>query len=57
MTTLADVVTAIDGIEVRSAVDLLALVRCRPGGETVTLTLSRQGDELDAEVQLDASPS
>ncbi|WP_430592588.1 trypsin-like peptidase domain-containing protein [Humidisolicoccus flavus] len=47
-----DVVTAIDGRTVTSGVDLSAFVRASAGGETVTLTVLRDGSSNDVEVTL-----
>ncbi|MGY3126599.1 putative serine protease PepD [Agrococcus sp. UYP33] len=47
-----DVVTAIDGQPVTGATDATAQVRAHAGGETVTVTYLRDGDEAEAEVTL-----
>ncbi|MGD9762733.1 MAG: S1C family serine protease [Candidatus Binatia bacterium] len=49
---LGDVITAIDGRQVRSSADLLLLLEQREAGETVRVTVSRRGQERDVDVVL-----
>lgn len=52
---VGDVVTAIDGVPVVTAGDLIALVRSHPGGERVEIEYVRDGAEKRAEVTLDSA--
>ena len=52
--TAADVVTEVDGRKVSSMIDLAAAVRTKQPGDTVTLTVVRDGDERTVEVTLGA---
>ena len=54
--TTGDVVVAFDGEQISTAIDLVAAVTPREPGETVTLTVVRDGEEREAEVQLGESP-
>jgi S1-C subfamily serine protease len=47
-----DIITALGGDEVRSYGDLLGALRDHQPGDTVTLTIFRQGDEMQLEVVL-----
>lgn len=51
-----DVVTAFGGAEIRTAGDLVAAVRARTVGETVTVDGTRNGQPLHLEVTLTESP-
>ena len=51
----ADVVVAVDGVQVSSMLDLGAKIRTHQPGETVTLTVLRDGQELDLQVTLVAA--
>nr|MBA3282028.1 PDZ domain-containing protein [Acidimicrobiia bacterium] len=53
--TEADVVTAVDGQKVSSMIDLAAAVRTKAPGETVALTVLRDGKERTVEVTLVAA--
>ncbi|HEX5367091.1 MAG TPA: trypsin-like peptidase domain-containing protein, partial [Acidimicrobiales bacterium] len=52
-----DVITAFDGDPVRDSADLTAAVRSRSPGETVQLTVSRDGDSRKVEVTLGELPN
>lgn len=47
-----DVITALDGLTIYSAEDLIVQVRSHAIGETVTLTLVRDGEKMDVQVVL-----
>ena len=49
-----DVVIAVDGTAVTNATDLTAQVRAAAGGDTVTVTILRDGQEQDVDVTLDS---
>lgn len=49
---IGDVITAIDGTEVYSADDVIIQVRSHAIGDTVTLTVNRDGQTVDLEVVL-----
>lgn len=51
-----DVVTAVDGQDVSSMIDLAAAVRTKAPGERVALTVLRDGDERTVEVTLGTAP-
>ncbi|MCU1452692.1 MAG: degQ [Acidimicrobiales bacterium] len=51
-----DVVTAVDGTQVQGMIDLVATVRTHGPGETVTVTFTRGGKALTAQVKLVAPP-
>lgn len=48
-----DVITAVDGTEVKTATELNAVKNKHTAGETVVLTVVREGSERDIEVTLD----
>ena len=47
-----DIITAFDGEAVESASDLMIDVRTKSPGDTVTITLTRDGESMDVEVTL-----
>lgn len=53
---VGDVVTALDGDQIRSMDDLILQVRRRQVGQTVTLTVVRGDSTLDVEVQVGDKP-
>lgn len=53
----ADVVVAIDGQPVSSQVDLAARIRTRQPGDTVTLTVERDGEQRSVQVTLGTAPA
>ena len=55
--TGGDVVTAVDGDEVASAEDLQRAIDAHQPGDTLTLTLSRNGETRRVEVTLESRPS
>lgn len=55
--TTADVVIAVDGKPVKSMIDLAAKVRTRQPGQTVELTVSRDGDQRVVDVTLETAPA
>jgi S1-C subfamily serine protease len=48
----ADLITAVDGEKIKSASDFLSLVEARRPGDTVLLTILRQGREIKVPLQL-----
>ncbi len=50
-----DVVVAIDGKSVADSAELIVAIRSRQPGDTVTLTVRRNGSEQDVDVTLDAN--
>jgi S1-C subfamily serine protease len=55
--TGGDVVTAVDGEEVASAEDLQRAIDSHQPGDTITLTVERDGETRSVEVTLDTRPS
>ena len=55
--TGGDVVTEVDGDEVTSAEDLQRAIDSHKPGDTITLTVSRDGESRTVEVTLDTRPS
>jgi len=53
----SDVVTEVDGRPVGSAEDVQLAIDAKQPGETITLTLSRQGETRTATVKLESRPS
>jgi S1-C subfamily serine protease len=51
----ADLIVAVDGEPVRTADDFLSHIEARRAGDTVTLTILRQGREMQVRVQLVSS--
>ena len=51
-----DVIVAVDGTPLRRVEDLLAVLRARAPGDRVTLTIARDGDEREVEVELSDRP-
>ncbi|HUG90561.1 MAG TPA: trypsin-like peptidase domain-containing protein [Planctomycetaceae bacterium] len=51
-----DLIVAIDGRPVRQTNELRSIIRGRRVGESVTLTLVREGERRDVEVRLQAAP-
>jgi serine protease DegQ len=51
-----DVIVAVDGAPMRRVEDLLALLRTRSPGEVVTLTIDRNGERIEIEVELADRP-
>jgi S1-C subfamily serine protease len=51
-----DVIVAVDGTPLRRVEDLLAVLRGRAPGDRVTLTIARDGDEREVEVELSDRP-
>ena len=51
-----DVIRAVDGEPLASAKELVESVKSRDPGDVVTLTLLREGEELDIAVELDQAP-
>lgn len=52
-----DVVTAVDGDEVASSLDLIRAVRQHEPGDSITVTYTRNGTSADAEVTLSERPA
>lgn len=52
----ADIITAIDGEEVRTADALIAYIQVKDIGDTITLTVYRKGETLEIPVTLGAWP-
>ena len=52
----ADIITAVNGIEVRAAVELLSLLEPTEPGEIVTLTVIRAGTKVEVRVELSERP-
>ncbi len=50
---VGDIITAIDGVQVKSSSDLTSQKRNYNAGDTVTLTIYRAGEYLDVDVVLD----
>lgn len=51
-----DIITAINGEAVSTAADVAAIVRGTTPGETITLTITRDGESQDVEVELGSAP-
>ncbi len=51
-----DVVTSIDGDAISSAADLVAAIRSREPGTSISVGVSRQGDEAQLEITLGEAP-
>ncbi len=51
-----DVVTAVDGDDVESSLDLIRAIRQREPGDRITITYTRDGNSADAEVTLSERP-
>jgi S1-C subfamily serine protease len=51
-----DVVVAVDGLRVSSMIDLAAKIRTAQPGDTVILTVERDGQEIEIPVELATSP-
>ena len=47
-----DIITAVDGTPVTDPSEVIVFVRSRQGGDTLTLTIERDGDEEEVEVPL-----
>ncbi len=54
--TGGDIVTAIDGDEVTTSAQLQSAIDAKQPGDTVTLTVVRNGDERQVQVTLDERP-
>ena len=52
----ADIITAVNGLEVRSAVELLSLLEPTEPGDIVVLTLVRGGQRLEVQLELSERP-
>ena len=52
----ADIITAIDGVSMKSAGDLIAYIQTKDVGDTVTVTVYRNGETLEIPVTLGAWP-
>ncbi len=52
----ADIITAIDGVPMKSAGDLIAYLQTKDVGDTVTVTVYRNGETLEIPVTLGAWP-
>ncbi len=52
----ADIITAIDGVEMKRAGDLTSFIQAKHVGDTITLTVYRNGETLKIEVTLGAWP-
>ena len=50
--TSADIITAIDGVSMKSAGDLIAYIQTKDVGDTVTVTVYRNGETLEIPVTL-----
>ncbi len=51
-----DVITGVDGAPIRTMTELVALMRTYRAGETISVTIDRDGDELQIEMVLDRRP-
>lgn len=49
-----DLVTFVDGVRVTDGVSLIVAIRSRQPGQSVTLTVEREGQQLELEVELDS---
>ena len=52
----ADIITAIDGVSMKTADDLIAYVQTKDVGETITITVYRNGETLEFTATLGAWP-
>ena len=52
----ADIITAIDGVSMKSAGDLIAYIQTKDVGDTITITVYRNGKTLEIPVTLGAWP-
>ena len=52
----ADIITAIDGVSMKSAGDLIAYIQTKDVGDTITVTVYRNGETLEIPVTLAAWP-
>ena len=52
----ADIITAIDGVPVKTAGDLIAYIQTKDVGDTITITVYRNGKTLEIPVTLGAWP-
>ncbi len=52
----ADIITAIDGVSMKSAGDLIAYLQTKDVGDTITVTVYRNGETLEIPVTLGAWP-
>jgi serine protease Do len=52
-----DVITAADGTSISSAVDLLAVLAHKKPGDSISLTLNRNGSTLTVHVRLGELPA
>jgi len=51
---IGDLIVAVDGMPVRSSGELWLALERRTAGETVTVTLNREGSEVDVDIRLGA---
>jgi serine protease Do len=54
--TGGDIIVGFDGREITSSAELQGAVESKRPGDTVTLTILRDGDRSDVEVTLDERP-
>ena len=52
-----DIITALDGAKVTSVAELKSLLKLHSAGETVTVTVYREGSSVDITVTLDEAPA
>ena len=52
----ADIVTAIDGVEINRYGDLTAFIQAKDVGDTITITVYRNGETLELQATLGAWP-
>ena len=52
----ADIITAIDGVSMKTADDLIAYVQTKDVGDTITITVYRNGETLEFTATLGAWP-
>ena len=55
--TGGDLITAVDGESVATSADLQTAIAAREPGDTVTLTVERDGESRSVEVELAARPT
>ena len=53
----ADIITEIDGVAMRTADDLIAYIQTKNVGDTIAITVSRNGETLEFTATLDAWPN
>ena len=53
---IGDIITAIDGTKVKGVTDLIALLRTRRAGQTISLSLLRNGSQIEIDAELGQRP-